>query len=72
MNRMTKYFGIIMGLAVLASCKSMDYPDRFQPTSGAPSVDYVRYADRDVIISQAAMEETICIVGDNLTSVHEL
>ncbi len=72
MNRMTKYFGIIMGLAVLASCKSMDYPDRFQPTPGAPSVDYVRYADRDVIISQAAMEETICIVGDNLTSVHEL
>ena len=73
MKAINKYFGIVMGLAVLASsCKKVDYPDRFQPTPGIPSVTYVRYADRDLIIDQAAMEETICIVGDNLTSVHDL
>ena len=72
MKAMTKYFGILMGLALVASCTSVDYPDRFKPTDGLPTVDYVRYADRDLIISQANMEETICIVGDNLTSVHDI
>lgn len=69
---MTKYLGILMGLAVLSSCTSLDYPDRYKETKGIPTVDYVRYADRDLIISQAAMAETICIVGDNLTSVHDI
>ena len=72
MKAMTKYFGILMGLALVASCTSVDYPDRFKPTDGLPTVDYVRYADRDLIISQANMEETICLVGDNLTSVHDI
>jgi hypothetical protein len=72
MKTMNKYIGILVGLVMLASCKKVDYPDRFQPTAGVPTVDYVRYADRDLIIDQAAMEETICIVGDNLTSVHDI
>lgn len=72
MKAMKKYIGILMGLVLLASCKSMDYPDRFEGTSGVPEVSYVRYADRDLLITQAAMEETICIVGDNLTSVHDI
>ena len=72
MKAITKYFGILMGLAVLASCTSFDYPDRFKPTNGLPAVHYVRYADKDVIIDQASMEENICIVGDNLTSVHDI
>ena len=63
-----------MGLATLASCSldSIDYPDRFQQTDGVPTIHYVRYADRDLIITQANMEENICIVGDNLTSVHDI
>ena len=72
MKAMTKYIGILMGLALLASCKSVDYPDRFKETSGTPTVHYVRYADKDLVITQAAMAETICIVGDNLTSVHDI
>ena len=72
MKAMKKYIGILMGLVLLASCKSLDYPDRFEGTSGVPEVNYVRYADRDLLITQAAMEETICIVGDNLTSVHDI
>ncbi|MBR4740312.1 MAG: hypothetical protein IK074_04040 [Bacteroidales bacterium] len=69
---MTKYIGILMGLVLLASCKNLDYPDRFKETSGVPTVHYVRYADKDLVITQAAMAETICIVGDNLTSVHDI
>ena len=61
-----------MGLAVLASCEKVDYPDRYRETTGIPEVHYVRYADRDVLIDKASMEETICIVGDNLTSVHDI
>lgn len=61
-----------MGLALVASCESLDYPDRFKETAGVPTVDFVRYADKDVVITQAAMEETICIVGENLTSVHDI
>lgn len=69
---MTKYIGILMGLALVVSCKSLDYPDRFKETAGVPTVHFVRYADKDVVITQAAMEETICIVGDNLTSIHDI
>lgn len=69
---MTKYIGILMGLAMLASCTSIDYPDRFVQTAGVPKVDFIRYADKDVIITQANMEEVVCLVGDNLTSIHDL
>ncbi len=72
---MTKYTGILLGLALLSSCtavEKIDYPDRFRETTGLPIVHFVRYADRDVVIEQANMEETICIVGDNLTSVHDI
>ena len=75
MKAITKYTGILLGFVLLASCdayKAVDYPDRFRETSGKPTVHFVRYADRDVVITQAAMEETICIVGDNLTSVHDI
>ena len=72
MKAMNKYIGILMGLVLLASCKSLDYPDRFKASSGVPEIDYVRYADRDLLITQAAMEETICLVGSNLNSVHDL
>jgi hypothetical protein len=72
MKAMNKYIGILVGLAFLASCKSVDYPDRYRETPGVPTVHFVRYADKDVVITQAAMEETICIVGDNLTSIHDI
>ena len=72
MKAMTKYIGILMGLALLASCTELDYPDRFKESAGVPTVHYVRYADKDLVITQAAMAETICIVGDNLTSVHDI
>ena len=53
-----------------ASCE--DYPDAFELADGVPVVDYVRYADRDVLIEQAYMGEVVCFVGNNLCSVREL
>ena len=52
------------------SCE--DQPDAFVPTEGVPSVDYIRYADRDVLITSAYMQEAICLVGDNLRSINQL
>ncbi len=63
----------MLGLVFFAaSCDKIDYPDRFVQTSGVPTIDFIRYADKDVIITQANMEELVCLVGDNLTSIHDL
>lgn len=75
MKAINKYISGLAGAALLfgfAACDNIDYPDRFVQTDGAPTIDYVRYADKDVLITQASMEELVCIVGDNLTSVHDL
>jgi len=72
MKAMNKFIGVLVGLAFLSSCTSIDYPDRYKETPGVPTVHFVRYADKDVVITQAAMEETICIVGENLTSIHDI
>jgi hypothetical protein len=75
MNKdMKRYIKNIMLLAAaalgFASCE--DYPDAFELAEGVPTVDYVRYADRDVLIEQAYMGEVVCFVGQNLCSVREL
>lgn len=72
MKNLTKYTSLLLGLVLAGACTSIDYPDRFKETAGVPKVNFVRYADRDITITQAAMEETICIVGENLTSVHDI
>ena len=68
----TTYKSLILGILLFAACDNVDYPDRFVQTEGVPTVDFIRYADKDVIISQANMEEVVCIVGDNLTSIHDI
>ena len=72
MKNLTKYTCLLLGLVFVGACANLDYPDRFKETQGVPKVNFVRYADRDIAITQAAMEETICIVGENLTSVHDI
>ena len=71
---MKKYIRNIMLMAAaalgFASCE--DYPDAFVLADGVPTVQYVRYADRDVLIEQAFMGEVVCFVGENLCSVREL
>lgn len=73
MKAILKYTSILMGLAMaVASCETVDYPDRFRETAGVPTVHYVRYADRDIVITQGYMDEVVCLVGENLTSVHDI
>ena len=73
-TNMKRYIKDIMLLAAavlgFASCE--DYPDAFELADGVPTVHYVRYADRDVLIEQAYMSEVVCFVGENLCSVREL
>ncbi|MBR5661687.1 MAG: hypothetical protein IKW99_09065 [Bacteroidales bacterium] len=68
----TIYTSLLLGAVLMAACDSVDYPDRFVQTSGVPTVDFIRYANKDVVITQANMEEIVCIVGDNLTSIHDI
>lgn len=72
MKAIIKYTALMLGLVLAASCTQVDYPDRFVQTAGVPKVDFVRYGDKDVIITQAAMSEIVCLVGENLTSIHDL
>ena len=76
MKQFIKHITGIIGAVILAgslsSCERYDYPDRFRATEGLPTVSYVRYADKDVFIDQAFMDEILCIVGTNLRSVHDI
>ena len=76
MKQIFKHITGIVGILILAansvSCDRYDYPDRFRATEGVPTISYVRYADRDVFIEQAFMDEVLCIVGTNLKSVHDV
>ncbi|MBQ0093353.1 MAG: hypothetical protein KBS36_01760 [Bacteroidales bacterium] len=56
----------------LSSCEKTDYPDRFHSTDGVPTIIGVRYADSGIHIEQAFMEEVVCIMGENLRSVHDV
>jgi hypothetical protein len=76
MKTISKFLNILAAAALaataLSSCDSVDYPDRYKVTDGKPTVYSVRYADRDLTITGAYMDEIICLLGDNLTSVKEL
>ena len=56
----------------LSSCEKVDYPDRYHSTGGVPVIHSIRYADSDTYIEQAFMEEVICILGENLRSIHDI
>jgi len=65
-------FGATLLVSGLSSCDKADYPNRFRATDGIPTVHSVRYANSDTYIEQAFMEEVICILGDNLKSIHDI
>ena len=69
LNRILTAMAISVGFLAV-SCE--DQPDAFVPTEGVPSVDFIRYADKDVVIDAAFMQEIICIVGQNLRSINQL
>jgi hypothetical protein len=74
--RLNKWFigaaALVLGVTAV-SCE--DEPDKFEPTSGVPVVKYVRVCDpnkSDSLVVGAYLNNTICLVGDNLTSIHEM
>lgn len=76
----TKYIFKGLFAMLLASCCSSlvscnDQPDKFEMTAGEPTIKYVRLTDpekSDSLLDQAFMETTVCLVGDNLTSIHKM
>lgn len=57
----------------MTSCS--DQPDEFKHTDGVPSISYIRPtlpSQADSLITSASLESILCIVGDNLRSVHEI
>lgn len=72
-------FKCLLGAAIMVmsgafvSCN--DQPDKFEMTGGEPVVKYVRLTDpekADSLLDKAMMETTVCLVGDNLRSIHKL
>jgi len=64
---------LAVGAALICSCE--DQPDKFEQTDGNPTVWYVRLSDAasgDSIITGANVGTEVCLVGENLTSIHEL
>ncbi len=63
-------FAAAMGVSMV-SCE--DEPDKFELTDGTPSVRYVRMtAGADSLVTEAYVDNLICLVGDNLTSIREM
>ena len=69
LNRILAAMAVSVGFLAV-SCE--DQPHAFVPTDGVPSVNFIRYADKDVVINSAYMQETVCIVGENLRSINQL
>ena len=67
---------LIVGLVLCLGCVACEeYPDAYKATKGIPEVLYVRIPDvaaADSLLDGAFLGNTICIVGNNLRSVHEL
>ncbi|MCM1356191.1 MAG: glycan-binding surface protein [Staphylococcus sp.] len=63
---------LVLGVTAV-SCE--DQPDKFELTSGKPVLKYVRPAGAaasDSLLTGAYLDNLVCLVGDNLTSIHEL
>lgn len=68
-----KCFVVLVAVAVAAV--GCEQEIGYQMTDGVPTVHYVRTTDpaqADSLLTGAYMENLICIVGENLRSVHEL
>ena len=59
--------------AGFTSCE--DEPDKYEVAGGTPTIDYVRPVDaasKDSLLTEASLNNTICIVGRNLRSVTKI
>lgn len=75
--KIKRYFKwmICLTVATLAFTACEDQPDAFENTGGLPEVSYIRLpyaASSDSLIVSGYMGNTICMVGNNLTSIRRL
>lgn len=76
-NISTGRFALAVGVCAMAlgtvGCE--DEPDKFEHTDGSPVIEYIRSTNpnaSDSLLTGAYLSNTICIVGQNLKSIHEL
>lgn len=68
-------FVVVALTSILGLSSCQDEPDKYESTGGSPEVLYVRMSDaskKDSLITGAYMGSNICIVGNNLRSIHKL
>ena len=66
-------FTVVAVGVLLQSCEV--HPHEYEVTSGVPTVDYIRITDpekSDSLVVSAAINRTISLIGNNLTSIEEL
>ena len=59
--------------AGFTSCS--DEPDKYESTSGIPTISYIRPVDvskKDSMLVEATMDNPICIIGNNLRSIKQI
>ena len=78
-NRIKNIFNSLLVLilfsfpGVFQSCD--EYPYEYETTDGLPTVNYIRVSDpdkADSLIVRASLEQTIVLIGENLTSITEM
>jgi len=77
MKKYNKWPLFVIGATALAmgftACE--DEPDKFELTGGNPTIKYIRPQDvnaKDSLLTEAFTGSSICIVGENLTSIKEM
>lgn len=69
------FYATIIAVAGFSMTACEDEPDKYEVAGGIPTVKYVRLpvpAAADSLLTGAYMDNTICLVGDNLRSIYEL
>lgn len=64
---------LVAASAGFTSCE--DEPNKYEVAGGTPTIDYVRPVDaasKDSLLTEASLNNTICIVGRNLRSVTKI
>lgn len=64
---------ILFGTLLFQSCE--EYPNAYEVTDGIPTVSYIRLSDPekcDSLIVSASLNNTIAMIGENLTSITEM
>ncbi|MDE7127400.1 MAG: hypothetical protein K2O58_05860 [Bacteroidales bacterium] len=75
MKLIDRIFTAMAVAAGLFAVSCEDQPDAFRLADGLPELHYIRPVDMasaDSLLTEAYMESQICLVGNNLRSIHQL